>query len=107
MILSANGILRNYGCRIRKSEEDTRFKYFVGKGNNRNLIVSVLRKRWWWAETNDINSANFVWTQLKHRPTIKRQTNMSALEPENRTDTQRRHSESHPDMPRKCESRDE
>ena len=24
-----------------------------------------MKKRWWWTEVNDINNANFVWTQLK------------------------------------------
>ncbi len=24
-----------------------------------------MKKRWWWNEVQDINDANFVWTQLK------------------------------------------
>jgi hypothetical protein len=64
--------LNSYACYIpeqKLNEENMRskwkYKYYVGKGNNKNLIISILKKRWWWAETDDIAAANFVWTQLK------------------------------------------
>lgn len=43
----------------------TRFQYYVGPGNNANLIRSLLRKRSWWVEVDSIAKANLVWTQLK------------------------------------------
>lgn len=50
-----------------------KLQYFVGNGNNRNLIRSVMKKRWWWQETKEIAVANLIWTQLKHVETIDRQ----------------------------------
>jgi hypothetical protein len=31
------------------------FKFYVGKGNNANLIKSLMKKRFWFEETNDVN----------------------------------------------------
>lgn len=39
--------------------------YFVGKGNNHVLIRSIMKKRFWWKETKEMDKANFVWTQNK------------------------------------------
>lgn len=56
-------ILSSFGVYLDRSEEkntiegeiknrkiDKKYTYFVGKGNNKNLIVSILKKRWWWTE---------------------------------------------------------
>jgi tubulin polyglutamylase TTLL1/tubulin monoglycylase TTLL3/8 len=41
------------------------FKYFVGRGNNAQLVRSVLGTRWWWGRVDeeDKHEANLVWTQ--------------------------------------------
>jgi len=57
MINSANLLLTSFGCFLDKKASDVKYKYFVGQGNNRNLIVSIMKKRWWWIETNDSASA--------------------------------------------------
>lgn len=44
---------------------NNRYYYFIGGGNNANLIRSILSKRSWWVETDILNKANFVWSQLK------------------------------------------
>lgn len=44
---------------------DNKYKYFVGKGNNRQLVKTLMKRRFWWVETEDVNEAQFVWTQLK------------------------------------------
>lgn len=31
------------------------FKFYVGKGNNKNLIKSLMKKRFWFEEVNDIS----------------------------------------------------
>jgi len=41
------------------------FKIFLGKGNNSNLIRSLMKKRFWFEETKCKKEANFVWSQLK------------------------------------------
>jgi hypothetical protein len=71
-------ILNSYHCYLdaKPEEEDgegrargrvvnNRFYYFVGSGNNSNLIRSILRKRSWWSESASLAKANLVWTQLK------------------------------------------
>jgi hypothetical protein len=40
-------------------------KYFVGVGNNSNLIRSLMKKRFWFEEVSSDREANFVWTQIK------------------------------------------
>lgn len=79
-------ILNSYHCYLEaKSEEredevekargrviNNKYYYFVGSGNNSNLIRSILRKRSWWSETNSMSKANLVWSQLKIPEVIER-----------------------------------
>jgi len=37
----------------------------VGKGNNALLIRAMIKNRWWWTIVDEIDSANFIWSQLK------------------------------------------
>jgi hypothetical protein len=37
------------------SNKITKFTYFIGYGNNRNLIRSIFKKRWWWSEAASIS----------------------------------------------------
>jgi hypothetical protein len=39
------------------------FRYYLGEGNNHNLVRSILKKRGWWMETNSVHKAQLVWTQ--------------------------------------------
>jgi hypothetical protein len=48
-----------------KKIKNIKYYYYIGNGNNANLIRSIFRKRSWWAEADNIGKANFVWTQLK------------------------------------------
>ena len=57
-----------------------KFSYFVGSGNNKNLIVSIFKKRWWWTESESMSSADFVWTQLKVKSVMKKQKSMKNSE---------------------------
>jgi hypothetical protein len=63
MFISFNIILSSYGVALDKSDSktdplndnknkknDKKYTYFVGKGNNKNLIISIFKKRWWWTE---------------------------------------------------------
>jgi len=49
-----------------------KFLFFVGNGNNKNLIRSIMKKRGWWMETENIDAANFVWSQLKIKDVLDR-----------------------------------
>lgn len=41
------------------------FKFYVGKGNNGNLIKSIMKKRFWFEEVDDPMKADFIWSQIK------------------------------------------
>ena len=30
-------------------KNESKYKYFVGKGNNRQLVKALLKRRFWWA----------------------------------------------------------
>jgi len=47
---------------------------FVGRGNNRNLLVTLFKKRWWWRQVDNIEEANFVWAQLKINELFEKQS---------------------------------
>lgn len=48
------------------------YKYFIGKGNNSQLINQILKTRWWWNRIDNPASSHFVWTQLRHKSTLDR-----------------------------------
>jgi hypothetical protein len=55
----SNGIL------LQPIPEDSKFKVFVGRGNNSQLVRSLLKRRSWWSFTERWEEANLIWTQLK------------------------------------------
>jgi hypothetical protein len=78
-------ILSSFGVYLHSKDEEQsglpktahkKFLYFVGKGNNKNLILSVLKKRWWWAETETIVKANLIWSQLKNEAVLERSSSL-------------------------------
>lgn len=46
-------------------EYDGKLKYFVGQGNNSNLIKGIMKRRPWFQLTDKHQDANFIWTQIK------------------------------------------
>jgi hypothetical protein len=50
-------------------EYESKVKYYVGPGNNSNLIKGIMKRRPWFQLTDKIQDAQFVWTQIKN-PTI-------------------------------------
>ena len=43
------------------------YTYYIGKGNNSRLIDRILSSRNWWVEVDNMDEANFVWTQWKDK----------------------------------------
>ena len=54
-------------------EYEHRLKVYIGKGNNSGLVRGLVKRRIWFAVTDKIEEANFVWTQLKSLPYFKLQ----------------------------------
>lgn len=46
-------------------EYENRIKFYVGPGNNSNLIRGIIRRRSWMQLTDKIENAQIVWTQIK------------------------------------------
>ena len=42
-------------------------KYYIGGGNNHQIVKSVIKSRYWWtpAKYEDFTEANFIWTSWK------------------------------------------
>ena len=54
-------IYSSYG--IQPVQEKVVYKYFIGKGNNSEMVRSLMAARKWWTETLVLSEANFIWTQ--------------------------------------------
>ena len=54
-----------------------RVKAFVGKGNNSCMVSGLISRRPWFAITDKLEQANFVWTQLKQLSFFKRQSSLA------------------------------
>jgi hypothetical protein len=46
-------------------EYGEKIKFFVGSGNNSNLIKGLMKRRPWFQLTDKMQDAQFVWTQIK------------------------------------------
>lgn len=55
-----------------RSNELKIYKFFVGSGNNSELVVKIIRSRPWWVRTESSREASFVWTSVKHNKTLRR-----------------------------------
>jgi hypothetical protein len=53
-----------------------RFTFYVGPGNNRNLIRALMKKRAWFVEVDSVEEANFVWSQLKVKEMLEKEEKM-------------------------------
>lgn len=66
-------------CQAASKEKDCvytqHFKYFVGRGNNSNLVKQALKRRFWWTsgcrDEDEWEDFNFIWTQWRRKPIIK------------------------------------
>lgn len=58
-------------------EYEHRLKVYIGKGNNSSLVRGLIKRRIWFAVTERVEEANFVWTQLKSLPYLKLQNSAS------------------------------
>ena len=54
----SNGILMTGGG-------EDKVKVYIGRGNNSQLVRSLIKRCTWWSFTDKIEEANFIWTQLK------------------------------------------
>ena len=58
--------------RLQKKQDKERLlqytqKYYIGGGNNSQLIRNIIKQRYWWtpARIEDFGEANFIWTSWK------------------------------------------
>lgn len=48
------------------------YKFYVGPGNNSDLVVKVIRSRPWWTRADSTRESHFIWTSVKHKKTLSR-----------------------------------
>jgi hypothetical protein len=73
----SNGILLE--C---PKEIETKFKVFIGRGNNSLLAKSLMKRRSsWWTFTERYEEANFIWTQIKINDIFRKQSHSQFDEP--------------------------
>ena len=48
------------------------YKFYVGPGNNSELVIKTIRSRPWWSRVDSAREAHFVWTANKHKKTIRK-----------------------------------
>ena len=58
-------------------EYEHRLRVFVGRGNNSCMVKGLLSRRPWFAITDKVDEANFVWTQTKNLNFFKKQESFS------------------------------
>lgn len=55
-------------------KNDKKYRAWIGIGNNGNLIIALIKRRFWWQIVEEKNwSVNFLWTQLKNNEYFKAQ----------------------------------
>ena len=59
------------GVVLRVNELKT-YKFYVGPGNNSDLVVKVIRSRPWWTRVDSTRESHFIWTSVKHKKTLSR-----------------------------------
>ena len=70
-VISIKERLLNHFYKLLNASNDYNFKpvksprYYIGCGNNHELVRSQFRSRLWWCQTDSMNNANLVWTQWK------------------------------------------
>lgn len=60
-------------------EYEHKVKYFVGPGNNSNLIKGIMKRRPWFQLTDKMQDAHFVWTQIKNATVFQGQRKAEAM----------------------------
>ena len=50
---------------IKASCKDTNLRVYIGNGNNSNLIASLMKRRFWWTVTENVEASQFSWSQLR------------------------------------------
>lgn len=51
---------------------DSPYKFYVGPGNNGQLVSAVIKKRWYWTRVDSWQQADFIWTQNKQSAIVER-----------------------------------
>lgn len=73
-ITASNGLV------LTQIEGNSKYKFYLHKGNNSQLIATLMKQRWWWARTDDPRQANFVWTPIRKKSIFK---NLDRVGPKN------------------------
>jgi len=51
--------------------QESGYKCYIGPGNNSQLVLHILKKRWFWSRVDDWEQADFIWTQNKQQSIVE------------------------------------
>lgn len=57
-------MLRSNG--MTQSISESSYKFYLGPGNNSQLISFLMKRRWFWTRVDTWQQADFIWTQNRH-----------------------------------------
>ena len=66
-------ILHSFGLAACTEPLPSAYRYYLGQGNNAQLVKTTFSSRWWWSrvEEEDKCGSNLVWTQWKEKDCIQ------------------------------------
>jgi tubulin--tyrosine ligase len=59
------------GLSLTQCDALCKYKYYLRKGNNSQLISSLMKQRSWWTRTEDPSQAQFLWTPVRKKGLFK------------------------------------
>ena len=78
-------ILSSFGLAAATEGLPSSYRYFLGPGNNAQLVKMTLNTRWWWSRVEETEklASNMIWTQWKEKECIEAlPTACSPLQPQ-------------------------
>lgn len=66
-------IQQSFGLAVCAEGLPSAYRYYLGQGNNAQLVKKTFNSRWWWTrvEEDDKLTSNLVWTQWKEKDCIQ------------------------------------
>ncbi|CAG9313058.1 unnamed protein product [Blepharisma stoltei] len=68
--LAILSLQKSFGIEITPNENPT-YKFFVGSGNNHQLVLKILKAKPKWEQSYSPYSANLIWTQVKRKEIVE------------------------------------
>jgi len=65
----SQALLRSNG--MTPSISESSYKFYLGPGNNSQLLAFLMKRRWFWSRVETWQQADFIWTQNRHNSIVE------------------------------------